>query len=336
MLSSKTLWESPLSITYRPVVNSEQEKALKLWQTAFKPKSEGYFERYFLSTASPHYQEGDTLGAWSDDNLLVSVVHIRRMILKSANNETYLCGVVSNVATLAEFRNQGLSRTLLKQAIKKMEQEAFDISVLGTGRSHHYLSLGWQLLTTRIQYVINMPEKISSCNYEMSWISASFISFYDQLLELYSAHPRSYQFDRDSPLMFEHWIGWHWKEDFAYIFMLPNKKGYVVISQPDGKQSKVCISEWRAHDTDSEITLLSMAATEIRRRYGHKSFLLHTLPQYATLKSLEWDNNDLISEENQDIMIRNIRLSDDLFENIKAAFETENEKAATIWPGEYF
>ncbi|CAF4283372.1 unnamed protein product, partial [Rotaria sordida] len=56
------------------------------------------------------------------------------MILRSDNNQTYLCGVISNVATLAEFRNQGLSRQLLQQAINKMEQEAFDISLLGTGR----------------------------------------------------------------------------------------------------------------------------------------------------------------------------------------------------------
>ncbi|CAF4289361.1 unnamed protein product, partial [Rotaria sordida] len=286
---------------------NEQEKAIQLWKTVFEPKGDGYFERYFSLTASPHYQEGDTLGAWTDDNLLVSVVHIRRMILRSDNNQTYLCGVISNVATLAEFRNQGLSRQLLQQAINKMEQEAFDISLLGTGRSNHYLSLGWQPLTTRTQYVINIPDKISFSDYEISWISASSISFYDQLLEIYMIHPRSYQFDRDSPLMFEHWIGWHWIEDLAFICLLPNKNGYIVISQPDGKQSSVCISEFRTVDIDSERTLLNMAAAEVRRRYGHKKFLLHTFPQYTNLKSLEWDNNHLIYEQNQDIMIRNIR-----------------------------
>ncbi|CAF1475216.1 unnamed protein product [Rotaria sordida] len=81
-----------------------------------------------------------------------------------------------------------------------MEQEAFDISLLGTGRSNHYLPLG---------------------------------------------------------------------------------------RQPDGKQSSVCISEFRAVDIDSERILLNMAAAEIRRRYGHKKFLLHTFPQYTNLKSLE-------------------------------------------------
>ncbi|CAF3956249.1 unnamed protein product, partial [Adineta steineri] len=44
------------SITYRPVVKSEQSKAIELWQTVFEPKEDGYFERYFLSTASPSYQ----------------------------------------------------------------------------------------------------------------------------------------------------------------------------------------------------------------------------------------------------------------------------------------
>jgi GNAT superfamily N-acetyltransferase len=335
MSSPKILRESPLSIIYRSVDKSEQSKALELWQTVFEPKGDGYFERYFLPEASPHYQEGDTLGAWSDDNLLVSVVHIRRINLQSANNETFLCGIVSNVATLAEFRNRGLSRQLLKQAIDKMEREGFHLSMLGTGRSNHYLPLGWEPVKTRIQYVINMSDKISSSNHETLWISASSISFYDKLFELYSIHPRPYQFDRCSPLMFEHWIGWHWQEDVAYIYVLPNKNGYVVISQPDGKDCDVCVCEWRALDIDAETTLLTMAASEICRRYRRNSFLLHTLPQYTTLKALGWDNSDLIFEQNEDIMIRNIRLPDNIFQEIKIAYEAENGKA-TIWPGEYF
>ncbi|CAF0866437.1 unnamed protein product [Adineta steineri] len=323
------------SITYRPVVKSEQSKAIELWQTVFEPKEDGYFERYFLSTASPSYQEGDTLGAWSDNNLLVSVVHIRRMILKSATNETFLCGVISNVVTLAEFRNQGLSRQLLMQAIEKMKRENFDLSMLGTGRSHHYLPLGWEPIKNRIEYVINTFNDSSSINYEGSWISASSFSSYDQLFEIYSINPRSYQFDRCSPLTFEHWIGWHWQQDFAYIYILPDRTGYVVINQKDGKGCDPCIAEWRAIDIDSETILLKIAATEIRRRYRRNTFLLHTFPQYTTLKLLEWDNKNLLFEQNEDTMIQNIRLPDDTFRTITAAFEAEDGKA-TIWPGEYF
>ncbi|CAF4326067.1 unnamed protein product [Rotaria socialis] len=287
-------------------------------QAVFGPKGDGYFEGYFLPTASPNYREGDTLGAWSADNLLVSAVHIRRITLRS-DNKTFLCGVVSNMATLAEFRNQGLSRRLLTLAIEKMEKEDFDLSILGTGRSNHYLSLGWEPITVRINYVINIPDKLSSSNYEAPWVSVSSITSFDQLHEFYSVYPRSYQFDRDSSIMFEHWIGWHWQEDLAYICVLPNERGYAIISQSDGKHGD----------------LLRMAATEIRRRYRRNNFLLYTLPQYTSLMSLGWDDTGLISEQNDDIMIRNIRLADDLFKNIKAAFENENEKA-TIWPGEYF
>ncbi|CAF2033242.1 unnamed protein product [Rotaria magnacalcarata] len=326
--------ESQLSIIYRPVIKSEQAKALELWQTVFGPKGDGYFERYFLPTASPNYRDGDSLGAWSADNLLVSVVHIRRITLRS-DEETFLCGVVSNMATLAEFRNQGLSWRLLALAIEKMEQEDFDLSILGTGRSNHYLPLGWEPITVRVNYVINIPDRLSSSNYEVPWVSVSSITSYDQLHEFYSLYPRSYQFDRDSSIMFEHWIGWHWQEDLAYICVLPNERGYAVISQPDGKHGDVCISEWRAVDIDVETKLLRMAATEVRRRYRRNNFLLYTLPQYTSLMSLGWDDIGLISEQNDDIMIRNIRLADDLFKNIKAAFENENEKA-TIWPGEYF
>jgi predicted acetyltransferase len=324
-----------MSIIYRFVTKSEQAQALDLWHTAFEPKGEGYFERYFSSTGSPDYQEGDTLGAWSNDDQLVSVVHIRRVIMKSSNNETFLCGIVSNVATLPEFRNRGLSRDLLKQAIDKMEREGFDLSMLGTGHSNHYLPLGWESIRVRIQYVINISLNIFSDTEEALWVSASSISFYDHLFELYAIHPRPYQLDRCSPSIFEDWIGWHWREDSSFTCVLPDKRGYVIISQPDGKDKDLCVSEWRAFDIDAETKLLNMAATEIRRRYRRNSFLLHTLPQHTTLKVLGWDRNTLVSELNEDIMIRNIQLPNEKFQEIKAAYEREDGKA-TIWPGEYF
>lgn len=335
MSSQQTLHETHSLITYRPVDKGEQWKVIELWQTVFEPKSDGYFERYFLPTASPLYQDGDTLGAWSDNDLLVSVVHIRRMNLISTNNEIFLCGVVSNVATHVEFRNQGLSRQLLQQAINKMERESFDLTMLGTGRSNHYLPLGYKPVIIRTQYVIDISNDIPTSDNEVLWISASSVSFYDQLFELYSMYPRSYQFDRCSPLMFEHWTGWHWQDDAAFICMLPNKRGYIVISQPDGKGSDPCVSEWCASDSDTETTLFNMAATEIHRRYHRNRFLLHTLPQYISLESLGWNKKHLIFEQNEDIMIRNIRLPDNIFQDIKMAYETEDGKA-TIWPGEYF
>lgn len=217
-----------------------------------------------------------------------------------------------------------------------MEREGFDLSMLGTGRSNHYLPLGWQPLSIKTQYVIKISDNISTSDQEVSRIPASSISVYDQLLDIYSTNPRSYQPDRDSPSMFQHWIGWHWQEDSASILMLPNKAGYLVISFPDGKNGDAYVSEYRARDVDAETTLLNMAAMEIRRRYRRNRFLLHTLPQRATLKELGWDNNgELICEQNEDIMMRNIRLSNEKFHEIKRAYETESGNA-TVWPGEYF
>ncbi|CAF3396517.1 unnamed protein product [Rotaria socialis] len=235
-------------------------------QAVFGPKGDGYFEGYFLPTASPNYREGDTLGAWSADNLLVSAVHIRRITLRS-DNKTFLCGVVSNMATLAEFRNQGLSRRLLTLAIEKMEKEDFDLSILGTGRSNHYLSLGWEPITVRINYVINIPDKLSSSNYEAPWVSVSSITSFDQLHEFYSVYPRSYQFDRDSSIMFEHWIGWHWQEDLAYICVLPNERGYAIISQSDGKHGDLiqqCHYQANHQQLTCALTILSNGS-DLRR-----------------------------------------------------------------------
>ncbi|CAF1408294.1 unnamed protein product [Adineta ricciae] len=329
--------ERTSSITYRPVLQNEQRKAIELWQSVFEAKSDGYFERFFSSQASPDYREGDTLGAWAHDDRLVSIVQIRRSILISDKNETFLCGVISNVATDVEFRNQGLSKQLLSQAIEKMERENFSLSMLGTGQPQHYLKLGWKPLRSRIQYVINLKRNdLSTESENRLWIPACSVSSYDKLLEIYSTHPRPYQFDRCSSSLFEHWIGWHWKESSAFLYISPDHKGYIVISHADGKGCPVSITEYRAFDHDTEKTLLEIAAVEIYRRYRQNSFLLHTLPQYTTLQSLGWnDDNNLIFEENEDVMLRNIGLSDEQYQTIKTTFEAVNGKT-TIWPGEYF
>ena len=323
------------SIVYRHLEKHEQEQALNLWDSIFKTNP-GYFKRYFSREASPFYQDDDTLTAWHD-NLLVSTVYIRRLKLRSReNNEEYRCGVICNVATVAEYRRQGLSRRLLRMAIDQMEKSnEFDISMLGTEKYDHYSILGWERVPEPNQVMIDW-RSITSVDTNSQWRSASDVLSEDVefLLKIYSNRPRIYQIDRSPSTLFSHWVRWEWQNDTAIICFYEHEKeqGYVVIGNPDNEKN-VCVLEWRAPNSYLEQILLSLAAFEIRRRHGQtKAICLFALPQHMTIDQLvQWAGLVEVGTH-QDAMMRNIRLSDDVYDKIKSAF---SDGRAVYWSGDY-
>jgi GNAT superfamily N-acetyltransferase len=322
------------SVIYRAVDKHEQQQAIDLWYTVCKTQS-GYFERYFNDQASPHYQEGDTIGAWIDGKL-VSAVHIRRLYIRSRDDDTqYLCGAIANVATLEEHRKHGYSRNLLRMAITKMEQSGFDISVLGTGRPNHYSVLGWE------QICLPAPISIEWSHFNSSgdnhqWLPINDISSsnYQSLLDIHSNKPRTYQFNRSPISMFEHWTGWNWQKENSIIYLLRDvQQGYIVITKPDNADD-IYVSEWRASNVDVERKLLKLAANEIHRRHPQTKVIhFHTVPQYMSLEELEQWAGTVSVSKNDHTMIRNIRLSNEVLEKIKAAYLSGH---ATFWQGDYF
>jgi GNAT superfamily N-acetyltransferase len=323
------------SVIYRPVEKQEQQQAIDLWYAAFTPPA-GYFERYFDNQASPYYQEGDTLGGWIDGKL-VSALHIRRLYIRSRDDNTeYLCGAISNVATLKEHRRHGYSRHLLQMAITKMEQSGeFDISVLGTGQPNHYSVLGWEQISLPSPISIEW-NRFSSSGDNNQWYSINDISSsnYQLLLDNHSNKPRTYQFNRSPISMFQHWTGWNWARENAIICLLRDaQQGYVVITKPDSADD-VYVSEWRASNIDVERKLLKLAANEIRRRQPQiKIIRFHTVPQYMSLEELDQWAGSLSVSKNDHTMIRNIRLSNETLKKIKAAYVGGH---ATFWGGDYF
>jgi len=322
--------------TLRSIKKCEENQVIQLWKCAFEPKADGYFERYFSNLASPDYKEGDCLGAWIDDNILASVVYIRRMILKSTNDKRmYLCGVISNVSTLNEYRNMGLSRELLKRSIEKMKDENFDFSILGTGRSGHYSPLGWKTVPIQTEYLIENDDDclISSDDEDIIWTPASSFTSYEKLFEIYQSNPRSYELSRCHASIFEHWLGWHWKQNSSYIGLLSNNQGYIIISQPDGKHGHLNICEWRTNSIENEMKLLSIARQHIFERFHRKKFIIHTIPQFTDFDELKWKYKS--SEQNEDVMFRNIQLAENVFDDIQTSFQHSHCRS-TIWPEEYF
>ncbi|CAF1425391.1 unnamed protein product [Adineta ricciae] len=323
-----------MSVIYRPVEKHEQQQALDLWYAVFKTQPE-YFERYFSEKESPRYQFGDTLGAWVNDKL-VSAVHIRRLYIRSRDdNVEYLCGAISNVATLEEHRKHGYSRELLRMAITKMEQsEEFDISVLGTGRPNHYLVLGWEQIALPSPISVQWNHFSSSGDNHHQWypINDLLSSNCQLLLDIHSNKPRTYQFSRSPVSMFQHWVGWNWRKENAIAYLLSDQ-GYIVITHPDSAENTY-VSEWRAANVETEKKLLKLAANEVHRRHPQlKTIRLHTVPQYMGLNELDQWAGVVTVSKNDHTMIRNIRLSRDVLEKIKAAYLGGH---ATFWQGDYF
>ena len=321
------------SIVFRPVEKHEQQQVLDLWCRIFGAKP-GFYERYFCPKASPLYQEGDTLGAWDKDQL-VSTVYIRRFHLRSSEeNRQYRCGGIGNVATLPDYRRQGLSRHLLRMALAKMEQsEEFDLSFLGTEKHQHYLPLGWESISEPTAVHLDW-KTLPKPDTGLEWRSASDVLLNDieRMSNIHSEQPRLYQVERSPATIFQYWVKWEWENDEAIVY-LEEDQGYIVIGKIESEQD-VSILEWRAPNIAVEQTLLSLAVSEIRRRHDAATTIrLFALPQYMTMAELaEWAG-PVQHGSNPESMVRNIRLSVDTYSRIKEAFSNGQ---ATFWSGDFF
>ena len=323
------------SVIYRSIEKHEQDQALDLWYSVFGADNPGCFERDFTIEAAPSYHEGDTIGAWYDGQL-VSAIHIRRIILQSRDDGIrYLCGGMSNVATVEKYRNQGFSRHLLHLAIERMKQSnEFDLSILGTGRYKHYSVLGWEQLQVPDTITIEW-KNFDPVMKNVEWCSTSeiFSSDRELMLAIHARNPREYQFDRSPSTVFEHFIGWNWQLHKAIIYIYrENEPGYIVISKPDNIND-IYVSEWRVPNMDAEKKLLKIAAEEIYRRHHTSTIRIHGVPQYMTMEKLKQWGEIIKIGSNEDTMIRNIRLPNETIDKIKTAY---SNGAATFWPGDSF
>ncbi len=279
----------------------------------------GYFERYY--EGDPFYQPGDTLGAWDDDNL-VSAVHLcRRPVVWEGGS--LLCGGIANVATLPEFRRQGLSRRLLAEVVAKMEQENFDFSLLGTGVPDHYAALGWAAM--------NAPRAVLTLHPQASSTTHLLKPLMDEagLDETYRKFPRPLQFHRPR-FYFDRWVCWNWDQENARRLAVSNG-GYTTLVIPDDAAQIPFLSEWRAADAASELTLLQAAAGEARNQ-GQTALGLEGMPQHLTLGALEELGTVAVSRDDGS-MLRRINLPQAVYDEVKEAYQSGR---AVWWPGDGF
>ena len=316
----------PSNIEYHSVTENEQQQAINLWQQIFPNCAPGFYKCYYSSASSP-YQHGDTLGAWSNGNL-ISTVHICRLKLHN-NDETYLCGGIANVATLPEYREMGISRYLLEQAINKMRHESFDVSMLYSVRHSHYRHVGFEPLSFSRWIFIDLHENIdaeaisSNCDWNIANVN-------ENVINIYHKQPRSLQMNR-SLEYFKDWINCNWQQDKAILHIISNE-GYIVMNKGT-MDDFYSISEWRATTHEIEARLLLRASIKVRQMKSNRVRLAAT-PVFVDYHWIEKNVGTIsLIETDECAMIRNINLTVDQFNKLKSLYLSGQ---ATLWPGDFF
>lgn len=309
--------------TYRSVRPNEYLQALDLWDVAFTP-GRAYFRRYFQ--VDPWYREGDCFGAFEGD-LLVSAVHVCRRPVEWAGR-TLWCGAIANVATHPDFRRQGLSRDLLRLAIRLMERDRMDFSMLFTGSFGHYGALGWEQVHTP-QRVISWDGVQGFGQSGVQEISVSDAVVGPATQSYWKAPARPMLLHRPESY-FRGWVEWNWRQ--AQTSLLENANaGYAVFVLPDQHHRHPQVSEWAAMDAVGELALFGRAAG-LAADAGFSNLKLENRPYYlsdAELAAL----GDVSTQTEPHMMLRRIALSEPEYTELKRLYAAGD---AAWWPADGF
>jgi predicted acetyltransferase len=325
-LSTEKRHNMTTDIDYHSVTENEQEEAVNLWHQIFYKRLLGFYKRYY-SSAAPSYRNGDTLGAWCDGQL-VSVVHICRLTLHNGD-ETYLCGGIANVATLPEYRERGISRHLLEQAVDKMKNEGFHISMLHSARHSHYEYAGFEQYSLSRQLLIDLSRNIDDTpmSSKFEWKTADVD---EEIMNIYAKQSRPLQVNR-SPEYFEGWVNWNWQQDKAILHVIPDE-GYIILNKANDGDI-YCASEWRATNREIEKQLLIRASCKALQ-LNSKQIRLAATPVFVGQQWIEENLGRIVKiEEDETSMIRNINLTTDEFDKVKSFYSIGK---AILWPADYF
>lgn len=305
-----------MAVDIRPIEASERPEALALWVKVFNVE-EAFFRRYF--DADPWNHEGDTFGAW-DGERLASAVHVCRRPVEW-EGEILVCGGIAAVATLEEYRRQGVSRDLLREAIGLMEREGMAFSLLFTGVPHHYAPLGWEQAETPWLAV-----ELSAAP-EAEPASAPF-AFSDALMRLYHQQPRRPVFFDRPQAYFRDYVGCNYTTRSYRV--IDDPAGYAVLSLPTGEDGLPRVMELRAADQAAEASLLSRCAAAAWDA-GKRTLELHAPPQFGAraLSAL----GAVRTETAANRMFRNVSMQEARYQRLLDAFRSGG---ATWWPGDGF
>jgi predicted acetyltransferase len=314
------------NIDYHSLTENEQQQAVDLWHQIFPQHPPGFYKRYHTSAAS--YHDGDSPSAWCDGQL-VSAMHICRLTLRN-EGETYLCGGIANVATVPDYRERGISRHLLEQAIDKMKNEGFAFSALHSARHSHYEHVGYEQCSLSRRILIDLNRTIDDASSISSKFDWKPVDVDEEIINIYAKQPRVLQVTR-SRQYFKEWVNWNWQIDNSILHVIPNE-GYIVLNK--NTDNDICsVSEWRAINRQVEEQLLLRASYKARQLNSTQIQLAAT-PILVNQQWLEENLGTIVKiEEDKKTMIRNINLTTDQFDKVRSLYSTGE---ATMWPADYF
>ena len=305
---------------FRTIEPEDRTAALALWYEVFGDAA-GYFERYYHD--DPWCEDGDSLGAWVDGRL-VSAVHLCRRPL-SWNGGIVWCGGIANVATRREFRRRGLSRSLLRLVIRRMEETGVAFSWLGTGAHGHYGALGWEriYLPRAAVHLGEDPIPLDETDpaFSLPWTEPGDDSA--RLVDLYQSKSlRPLAMQRPSAY-FDGWVQWGWRSHGVRICSLA-ERGYLAATYDAGAHS-LRVLEWCAANADDERELLINAAVQARR-LGAERIELEGAPEFGGMEALAALGR-LEPRSTAHDMIRNVSLPVEQYNEIVRLYE----RGSAVW-----
>ena len=123
----------------RALKESEKEECIAFWRSIWPGDNDAYFRRYLEGDVEwlPYYTQVAV-----DCGRIVSSAHICKRTVACGDFRLQMGGV-ANVATLPEYRGHGINSECLSTAIRVMEADAMDFSLLFTGIPGYYEKKGF-------------------------------------------------------------------------------------------------------------------------------------------------------------------------------------------------
>ena len=132
---------------YRTLTIHDREAAKRLWQACFPEDSDAFTEWYFARRFCPAL----SAGCFSDNNMLVSVIHGTYMPLY-LNGETVPALMVSGVGTAAAHRARGYMHNTMLFLQNEMRKKGIPILFNHPQNPNGYIRLGFCPLTQVIHF----------------------------------------------------------------------------------------------------------------------------------------------------------------------------------------
>lgn len=181
-----------------------------------------------------------------DSGEIASTVRVfhRRIYL---NGREFTMGGIGEVSTKMAYRRQGLSGRLLEMAVRYMETEGLDFSMLGTGTPKHYSRYGWEEVPIYCQQAKVAPAR----SQHVRLINLQEARELQRIMGLYHRYSRNFNGPvlRDHERYWTDWVrceimrgwlpqeigrGWVLQEDndiIAYLVATKHAKGNFMVVQ---------------------------------------------------------------------------------------------------------